>query len=71
MNNEKFTTLLKKYMRKNKITEKQLADALGVSRQAVNLWLKAERRPIPAIQMKIKKALKIPDKELLNALLEA
>ena len=43
--NKIFANNLKKYLSKKNVTQKDLAEAIGVSTSAVNTWTKAQRVP--------------------------
>ena len=56
---------LKEYMENTKVTEKEIAEKLGVSTSYVNLIKNGERRPSPELAEKIEALTGIPFRKLL------
>lgn len=62
---------LKTYMRENRISQKQLADSLGISEAAVSRYLAYQRIPSKNIQKKLKiilgiSIISISDKDITS-----
>lgn len=58
---------LKQYLDKGDVTEKDLAERLGVSIAYVNMLKRGERRPSPELAVKIESITGIPFRKLLLA----
>ena len=62
-----FSTQLKKYRKKNGYTQKQLAEAVGVTQQAVAKWETDKASPDPEMLQKISSILNVTVDSLLDA----
>lgn len=61
-----FSTQLKKYRKKNGYTQKQLAEAVGVTQQAVAKWETDKASPDPEMLQKISSILNVTVDSLLD-----
>ena len=61
-----FSTQLKKYRKKNGYTQKQLAEAVGVTQQAVAKWETNKASPDPEMLQKISSILNVTVDSLLD-----
>lgn len=66
MNQEKVGNFIKEIRKKNNLTQKQLADKLNVTYQAVSKWENGKNVPDIAIMMEISKLFNVDINELLN-----
>ena len=61
-----FSTQLKKYRKNNRYTQKQLAEAVGVTQQAVAKWETDKASPDPEMLQKISSILNVTVDSLLD-----
>lgn len=66
MNQEKFGKLIKDIRKKNKLTQKQLADKYNVTYQAVSKWKNGLNMPDTALMLEISKDFGISLEGLLD-----
>ena len=67
MNNAIFSDTLLMLRKKSGLSQKQLADAIGVSQASVNYWEKGERTPSIDMAQKIAKYFNIQISELIGS----
>lgn len=66
MEQEKIAKIIKKIRKQNNLTQKELADSLGVTYQAVSKWENGKNLPDISILKKISEDYKIDIEEFLN-----
>ncbi len=62
---------LRELRRRRLLTQKELADRLGVRSQTVQLWESGQRYPRPSAQRRLCEVLEVSPEELLAALDES
>jgi DNA-binding transcriptional regulator YiaG len=65
-NEQKIAVAIQKNRQKLKLTQKQLAEAVGTTEQHVQKWEYGERTPGAKYALKLSKALGIPVEELIS-----
>ena len=64
-----FSEKLQTLRKQKNLTQEELAEALGVSRQAVSKWENGSSEPSPSNLIAIAKLYEIPPEELLKKLI--